>query len=80
MPHEHDRPIDVAPRLDELGDVRLTVGVIARAEMLDVIEATLDVDDDQGCALQLQLRTNSRSRSGECGPVVPEAPASAASS
>jgi hypothetical protein len=64
VPDEDDRPVDVTPRLDELGDVRLAVGVVARAPVLDLVEAALDVDDDQGRTVELaQLFTSSRSRS-----------------
>ena len=47
MLDNHDRITAPAPRGDELGDVRLGVGVVARPE-LRIVESTLYVNHQQG--------------------------------
>jgi hypothetical protein len=44
---EHDRITAPAPSGDQLGDVPLGVGVVARPE-LRIVESTLHVNHDQG--------------------------------
>ena len=45
---EDDGPAGLAPVREQRGDVLLAGGVVARAPVLGVVEALLDVDDEQG--------------------------------